>query len=90
MDSAAHKRERALLMPPFHGMRMKTYGQLIQTTAIRRAAAWKPDQSFVMQESTQAISLEVILQAIFGIRHVVYIPPEPGSKRRNTVGASKC
>ncbi|MDQ3958860.1 MAG: cytochrome P450 [Pseudomonadota bacterium] len=69
LDGAAHKRERALLMPPFHGTRMKTYGQLIQTTAIRRAAAWKPGQSFVMQESTQAISLEVILQAIFGIRH---------------------
>jgi cytochrome P450 family 110 len=69
LDGAAHKRERALLVPPFHGTRMKTYGQLIQGTAIRRAAAWKPGQSFVMQEITQAISLEVILQAIFGIRH---------------------
>jgi cytochrome P450 len=68
LDGAAHKRERAILMPPLHGARMKTYGGLIQSIALNHASAWRPGRAFVMQDMTQAISLEVIIRAIFGIR----------------------
>jgi len=33
LDGVAHKRERSMLMPPFHGTRMNTYGHLIQDAA---------------------------------------------------------
>lgn len=56
-------------MPPFHGTRMKLYGQVIQDIALRHAAAWQPGQSFIVQELMQAISLEVIIEAIFGVLH---------------------
>lgn len=69
LDGALHKRERSLIMPAFHGARMKAYGQLIQDITLSHAAAWKPGQSLVMQEIMQSISLEVIIQAIFGVRH---------------------
>ncbi len=69
LDGVAHKRERSLLMPPLHGARMKTYGHQIQDSALRCAAAWNPGQSFLIQETTQAISLEVIIRAVFGVQH---------------------
>ena len=69
LDGAPHRRERALLMPPFHGARMKAYGALIQDIALRCAAAWQPGRPFMMQAFTQALSLEVIIKAVFGARH---------------------
>jgi cytochrome P450 len=69
LDGAAHKRERTMLLPPFHGARLQAYGRLIQDLALRRAAAWRPGQAFRMHHVMQALSLEVILAAIFGVRH---------------------
>jgi cytochrome P450 family 110 len=68
LDGVAHTRERAVLMPPFHGTRLKAYGRLIQEITLRRAAAWTPGQAFRMQAFTQALALEVILTAVFGSR----------------------
>jgi cytochrome P450 family 110 len=68
LDGAPHRRERALLLPPFHGARLQAYGSLIQEIALRRAAAWRPGQPFVMQAFTQALSLEVIIRAVFGVQ----------------------
>jgi cytochrome P450 len=69
LDGAPHRRERGLLMPPFHGAHLKAYGSLIQDIALRRAVAWRPGQAFRMQAFTQALSLEVIIQAVFGVRN---------------------
>jgi cytochrome P450 family 110 len=69
LDGPPHRRERALLMPPFHGERMKAYGSLIQEIALGRAAAWQPGCPFMMQAFTQALSLEVIIKAICGTPH---------------------
>jgi cytochrome P450 family 110 len=68
LDGAPHRRERALLMPPLHGARMKVYGALIQDIALSRAGAWQPRQAFMMQAFTQALSLEVIIKAVFGVQ----------------------
>ena len=68
LDGEAHKRERAVLMPPFHGTRLKTYGRVIQEVALSHAAAWTPGQAFRMQAFMQTLSLEVIIRTIFGAR----------------------
>jgi len=39
LSGARHKRERKLLMPPFHGERMRAYGQIMQSTAITAVRA---------------------------------------------------
>ena len=44
LDGAAHKRGRAVLMPPFHGAHLQAYGRLIQDLTLKHAAAWHPDR----------------------------------------------
>lgn len=62
-----HRRDRKLLTPPFHGARMRSYGAIIREAARRHAAAWRVGEPFSMQRTTQAISLEVIVRAVFGV-----------------------
>ncbi|WP_413163575.1 cytochrome P450 [Capilliphycus salinus ALCB114379] len=67
LDGDRHKRQRKLLMPPFHGERMRNYGELIQKITRSAAAKWKPGQAFIARNTMQEITLAVILQAVFGI-----------------------
>jgi len=67
LDGASHKRQRQLLMPPFHGARMQAYGELIFHITEQVASKWVVGEPFSMRESAQKISLKVILQAVFGL-----------------------
>ncbi|MEM1171369.1 MAG: cytochrome P450 [Cyanobacteria bacterium P01_H01_bin.35] len=67
LDGRTHQRQRKLLMPPFHGERMQAYGELICNIAGQVASKWEVGQPFSMRQSTQDISLKVILQAVFGL-----------------------
>ena len=67
MDGARHRRERKLLMPPFHGERLVTYAKQICTIAEQVANQWPVGQTFVARTAMQKISLEVILQIVFGL-----------------------
>jgi cytochrome P450 len=62
-----HRRERKLLMPPFHGERMRAYGRIIQDITMRKAAAIGVGERVKAQDLTTAISLEVIIEAVFGV-----------------------
>jgi cytochrome P450 family 110 len=64
---ARHARDRKLLTPPFHGERMRAYGAVMRAAALREAAAWTSGSAFSMQEAGSAISIDVILRAVFGI-----------------------
>lgn len=68
LSGARHRRERKLLMPSFHGERMRTYGHIIRDTALAVAEKWIPGQSMPFQLTSQAISLEVIIRAVFGVQ----------------------
>jgi cytochrome P450 len=67
LDGAEHIRHRKLLLPPFHGERMREYAEMMAEVAERHVSAWPKDQPFSAIESTQAITLEVIQRAVFGI-----------------------
>jgi cytochrome P450 len=67
LDGDRHQRQRRLLMPPFHGDRMRTYGQLICSITKQAIAQWKVGEPFLVRASMQEISLRVILSAIFGL-----------------------
>jgi cytochrome P450 len=69
LEGAEHLRARKLLTPPFHGARMRAYGGLIREIAIRRIAPLRVGSEFAVQDLAQAISLDVILQTIFGVTH---------------------
>lgn len=67
MDGDRHRRERKLLMPPFHGERLQTYAEQICRITEQIANSWQVGQPFVARTAMQQISLEVILQVVFGL-----------------------
>jgi cytochrome P450 len=62
-----HRRDRRLLTPPFHGARMRAYGRTIVEATRDETRAWKPGAIAPVQRTTAAISLDVIVRAVFGI-----------------------
>ena len=62
-----HRKRRQLVMPSFHGERLKAYGEL--TCRITKAAMDKLplNQPFLARDVMQDISLRVIMEAVFGI-----------------------
>ncbi len=62
-----HMRQRKLLLPPFHGERMREYEELIVQATRRSMADWPLGKPMKLSERTRAITLEVILRAVFGV-----------------------
>lgn len=67
LEGDRHKRRRQLLMPPFHGERMRAYGQTIYNITEQVFSKIPKGQPFLARNVTQEISLQVILQAVFGL-----------------------
>jgi cytochrome P450 len=67
LDGAAHLRERKLMMPPFHGDRMRAYGTIMREAADRVIDSWPEGTPFAMHAPMQDITLDVILRAVFGV-----------------------
>lgn len=68
LDQEPHQRQRKLLMPPFHGDRLRAYGQLICDITRQISNEWQPGQTFLARPPMQELTLDVILQAVFGLR----------------------
>jgi cytochrome P450 len=62
-----HMRQRKLLLPPFHGERMREYEEVMAEATRRDMASWPLGRPMRMQQHTRAITLEVILRAVFGV-----------------------
>ncbi len=67
LDGKSHQRQRQLLMPPFHGERMRAYGHLICAITEQVISQWLPGKPFAVRPAMQEISLRVILSAVFGL-----------------------
>ena len=66
-SGAEHKRSRRLMMPPFHGQRMRAYGETMGRLAKEQTDNWTKGQEVATYEVAQRISLDVIMQVIFGV-----------------------
>lgn len=62
-----HRRDRKLLTPPFHGERMRAYGQAMRDLTLAHTAGWRPGDRVRAHDTTVAISLDVILRTVFGV-----------------------
>jgi len=62
-----HLRRRKLMLPPFHGERMRGYELVIREVTERTVAGWPRGQQFALHPSMQEITLEVILRVVFGV-----------------------
>jgi cytochrome P450 len=67
LDGPRHLRERKLLVPPFHGERMRGYTAAMRRITTEATARWPLGRTFALHARTQEITLEVILGVVFGI-----------------------
>ena len=67
VDSAQHKRARRLLMPAFNGHALRGYEDLVAGLAKTEVGRWQPGEPFASLERMNALTLEVILQVVFGV-----------------------
>ncbi len=67
LDGAAHLRQRRLLSPPLRGDRMHAYGALIAAITEAELARMPLGRPCSLHHHLQAITLDVILRAVFGL-----------------------
>ncbi|WP_017316525.1 cytochrome P450 [Mastigocladopsis repens] len=67
LDGERHQRQRQLLSPPFHGDRMRAYGETIREITQQVSDSWKIGKPFNIRASMQEITLRVILRVVFGL-----------------------
>ena len=67
LDEPAHMKERKLMLPPFHGKRMKAYGEVMSEIAAEEIERWPTDRPMRTRPRMQAMTLEIILRAVFGV-----------------------
>jgi cytochrome P450 family 135 len=68
LDGAEHMAERKALLPSFHGDRITAYGELIDGIARREIASWPAGEPLAVRPRMQALTLEIIMRAVFGMR----------------------
>jgi cytochrome P450 len=66
LDGEEHLRHRKLLLPPFHGERMRGYAGAMRAITERVTAGWGAGATVVLRPAMQRITLEVILRVVFG------------------------
>jgi cytochrome P450 len=67
LDDGAHMEQRKLLLPPFHGERMQRYAELMAEIAAAEIERWPRGEPFRLRPRIQAVTLEIILRAVFGL-----------------------
>ena len=68
LDEKPHMSQRKLLLPPFHGTRMQGYEQTMSEIAEREIETWPTGTPYQLRPRMQAMTLEIILQTVFGVR----------------------
>ncbi|MBB4682873.1 cytochrome P450 [Amycolatopsis jiangsuensis] len=61
-----HRKQRKLLVPPFHGRRLAAYERIMQEETDREFASWPQGREFATLPSMMRITLNIILRAVFG------------------------
>ncbi len=67
LEGREHLARRRLMLPPFHGERMRSYETIVREAAQRELADWRAGEAFAIHPRMQAVTLEVILRAVFGV-----------------------
>jgi cytochrome P450 family 135 len=70
LDGSEWLRHRKLLGPPLRGRAVEGYRARIAEIAAEEISTWPIDEPFALRPRMQAITLEVILRIVFGVRDV--------------------
>jgi cytochrome P450 len=68
LDEDAHMAQRKLMLPPFHGERMRGYEETMADAAVRQLERWPVGEPIETLPTMQAITLDVIMRTVFGVR----------------------
>jgi cytochrome P450 family 135 len=75
LDEKKHIEQRKLLLPPFHGERMQAYGEKMAEIAGREIEGWPSGAPYKLRPRMQAITLEIVLETVFGVHGGERMPP---------------
>jgi cytochrome P450 family 135 len=67
LDEKEHLRTRKMLLPPFHGARMRVYGDVMREEAEAEVATWPSGAEFPLLGAMQRLTLRIILRTVFGV-----------------------
>jgi cytochrome P450 len=67
LEGREHLARRRLMLPPFHGERMRAYEATVREVVARDVEAWPQGEPFSLHPRMQGVTLEVILRAVFGV-----------------------
>jgi cytochrome P450 len=67
LEGSDHLARRKLMLPPFHGERMQAYEGVVRRVAEEEIATWPVGEAFALHPRMQAVTLEVIMSAVFGV-----------------------
>jgi cytochrome P450 len=67
LEGAEHIARRRLMLPAFHGERMRSYESVVEEIVTAEIDSWPLGREFPIHARMQAVTLEVILRAVFGV-----------------------
>ena len=67
LEGQEHLARRKLMLPPFHGERMRAYEATVRDVVERDVAGWPRGEAFAVHPRMQAVTLEIIVRAVFGV-----------------------
>jgi cytochrome P450 len=67
LQDEAHKETRKLMIPPFHGERMRAYGADMTRATDQVIASFRDGERRLFHRDMQDVTLRVILRCVFGI-----------------------
>jgi cytochrome P450 len=67
LDEDPHMEQRKLMLPAFHGERMERLADLVTEVSEQEIGRWETAEPIELYPRLQALTLEVILRAVFGL-----------------------
>lgn len=67
LDEPEHLPERKLMLPPFHGDRMREYEQVMVDVTRAALTRWPRGRPIALQPLMAQITLDIIIRAVYGI-----------------------
>jgi cytochrome P450 len=68
LDEKPHLKTRKMLLPPFHGERMRVYGDIMRELTEAEVATWPAGEEFQLLPAMQRLTLRIILRTVFGLQ----------------------
>lgn len=68
LDGQRHLQRRRMLLAPFHGEAVHKYAEVVAQVTEREVRSWPRGEEFAIWPRMQAITLEVIMRAVIGVR----------------------